>query len=280
MANTAGTVAEGGAVDLETYDWAYRGARTTAEEAGYEAQKEPKAQLDNDWNFSTRIDAKLMNWQIGENERNISDLESRLSELESTVADLETRYNSHNHDDRYYTEMEADNRFLTETEADGLYYPRTEADNTFLTESEAKALFYTQGQTEDRYLNTTGDRSTGEQIVEPAATSGEADASHVLHSHADGEAHYGYAHDDVLEWRTSTGASFPDPNAGFSWAVRSKRSEIDVIKATHAGGVSISGAAGSTLDASGVDAIEIPEHTGSDPAVSGGTFIWSRPDAA
>ena len=268
MASKAGSVAEGGAVNLETYQWAFRGSRTTPEDAGYEAQKEPKAQLDNDWNYSTREDLELINWQAGENARNISDLESRLSNLESTVSDLETRYEGHNHDDRYYTELEADNRFLTETEGDGLYYPRTEADNTFLTEATADNLYYPRATADDRFVDEGGDTMSG-----PLTMNADLNVGVIRGPTVSG----------FISVRGSDIEG--DTTAQFSWEQKKEQplrvydryTSSRIFDITRAGGAVFTGGVVNTAQS---DTIALPNHTGSDPSIpnDGNIHLWSRSD--
>lgn len=105
----ARTTEEGGAVDLERYEWAYLGeAPDTPEEAGYQAYEEPAAETDNDWNHGDQVNDELLNWKMG-------GLESEIDQLRQDLQDLRDDFNAHNHDSRYYRKTETEDRYVNET---------------------------------------------------------------------------------------------------------------------------------------------------------------------
>lgn len=114
--NTARTTEEGGAVDLESPLWPDTGTEPTdADNYAYAAYEEPGAGPDNAINYKVTYDHGQLNYELGKAFDRINDLESRIDTLRSDLDDLESSYGSHNHDSRYYTKSQSDDRHVDES---------------------------------------------------------------------------------------------------------------------------------------------------------------------
>ncbi len=69
------------------------------------------------------------------------------------VVDVNGYYVDHNHDDRYYTEAEADAAFLSQAKADARYYTEAEADAAFLSQAEGDARYSQQVKVDEVHLS-------------------------------------------------------------------------------------------------------------------------------
>ena len=147
----ATTIDEGGAVNLDGYDWPALGERPSSPtEAVYEPLKEPKAQHDNDVENATRENLKRLNRAVGDLHDRLGDLEGDVTQLREDHNNLEDDFRKHNHDSRYPRQYD-------------VYY-RDEADETFAPrEHTHDDRYWRKHLAEDRYLNSTpeGDRGEG-----------------------------------------------------------------------------------------------------------------------
>lgn len=110
---TARTTEEGGAVDLESPLWPDTGtAPTDVTNYAYAAYEEPGAGPDNAFNYKTSYDHGQLNYRLGTAIDRLDTLENELDQLRSDLNDLESSFGSHTHDSRYYTQSEADDRFV------------------------------------------------------------------------------------------------------------------------------------------------------------------------
>ena len=152
----ARTTEEGGAVDLERYEWAYLGEEpNTPQEAGYQAYEEPPAETDNDWNHGDQLNDELLNWKMGS-------LESELDQLRTDLQNLRDDFNAHNHDSRYYRKTQTEDRYVN-VSGDVMNGGLDMAENTItrLPAPSGTAQPTPKGYADDRYVNAGGDTMTG-----------------------------------------------------------------------------------------------------------------------
>ena len=159
---TATDPSQGGTIELKGFSWQTTGDATTdPTDAQYQGGVEPAAGSDNFVEYTTRFNIESLNYEIGQNDAELSNLDDRVTALESDISDLQTSFSNHTHDSRYYTKTQSDDRFLTPSEGDTRYYTRTAADDRFLTPTEGDARYYTQSAADDRFVNTDGDSMSG-----------------------------------------------------------------------------------------------------------------------
>ena len=100
------------AITLETYDWADQGDRPNDPSvSSYTPGEEPLAETDNDWNTSVRNDLKNLNTTLGTLQSQSDSIVSDLNALTDRVNTLRVDFENHNHDNRYYRQSVADDKF-------------------------------------------------------------------------------------------------------------------------------------------------------------------------
>lgn len=111
--NTARTKDGGGAVDLDSYLWPNTGTEPSdTANAAYAAYDEPVAGLDNNANYGITWDIGALNYETGALQSRVDDLESRIDSLRNDLNSLEDSFSTHNHDNRYYKQTAANDRFV------------------------------------------------------------------------------------------------------------------------------------------------------------------------
>lgn len=114
--NTARTKSGGGAVDLDSYLWPNTGTEPSdTANAAYAAYDEPVAGLDNNANYGMTWDLGALNYETGALQDRVDNLESRIDSLRSDLNSLEESFGTHNHDNRYYKQSAANDRFVDES---------------------------------------------------------------------------------------------------------------------------------------------------------------------